>query len=224
MDDGQVNALFRKQLPFRIEVIGRGVSFKSNHSRRIVLEIDPLPTGYCDDGIRELADEGFRKAFDSWSWRSMIGRSAPDVCSVQTEPMLRLRSEEPLSLFLKHFLKMRLGPRLLVFEKGRGFDDYPWRSSAIDQAFLTWDAVQNYARTKDGALDPSISCAGFSESVAKHVVDQDFEHGVVSRCLCGSATTDASGTCRHHRNPTSRTLFNYYPFFEREGCPKLAEK
>lgn len=222
MDNRRIYALFRKQLPFQIPVLGRGVTFSASDSGRILIQIADLPTGLCDDGIRELEDEGFRKAFDKWEGRKEFGNPAPDLCYAESHPMCRLRNPTFTKEFLRFFLGTSIGVRLCICNTSVGLSTLPCRRAAIDQAFLTWNAITNYERTKDGQLDRTIACSGYRRTVSDHELHQGFGIGSLGRALCGSAVTDATGACHHHRRPASPTLFNHYPYFEREGYPELA--
>lgn len=210
MDQKAVNSRFRDQLPFSIVVLGRGVTFSQS------------ATGYVSTQIEENYKDVFDSAKTRWDDRKAVWIGGPDQRSNFAAMKTRLRSKESLQRFLLFLIGLPIGLRLLIFDKSIGFKKYIGRQSAINEAYLTWDAIQNWERDSNGRLKLSIACAGFRNRLAKHEREpSEIRANSVSLCMCWSNVSDSTGLCGAHKKSGSRNIFNHYPFFAVEGFPEL---
>ena len=211
MDKKAVNSRFRDQLPFSITVLGRGVTFSQS------------ATGNIATHIEENYKDTFNSAKTRWDHRKGMLFDGPDQRSIFAAMKSRLRTKESLQRFLLFMIGQPIGLRLLIFDKSIGFKKYIGRQSAINEAYLTWDAIQNWEHDSKGHLKMSISCAGYRNRLAKYESDPDeLRVNSVSLCMCSSNVSDSTGLCGTHKQSGSRNLFNHYPFFAVEGFPELA--
>ena len=212
LDETGINNRIRQQFPFRFLVLGRGVTFRESaaHSGRIAMDIE--------DGFSKVFDT----AFSDWELRRGIITSGTDESANCDAMKARLETKEFIKQFLKFFVRQPIGPRLLIFDKKKKFKHYVGRQAAINQAYLTWDAVNNWPRNSAGKLTFNIACAGYRKRLAKYESEPDeILPESLSRCMCSSIVTDLTGCCGTHKQEGERTLFTYYPFFKTEGFPEL---
>lgn len=216
LDDTAVNKRIRKQFPFRILVLGRGVIFRESaaHSGRIAIDIE--------DGFIDVVDAAFR----AWQHRRRTGiwMGGPEERAIFDAMKARLESKESMKRFLKFFVRQPIGPRLLIFDKKKKFKYYAGRQTAINEAYFTWDAVNNWPRNSSGKLTFNIACAGYRKRCSKFECEPGWilPHSL-ARCMCCSVVSDLTGCCSTHKQTGERTLFTYYPFFKTEGFPELTE-
>lgn len=210
MDQKAVIARFRDQLPFRIEVLGRGVVFRKSDSGDVAVDIEE---GYIDL---------FNSTKTRWYNRKSVQIDGPDQRANFAVMKARLKVKDSIQRFLGFFISQPIGVRLMILSKDTSFSRLVGRVSAINQAYLTWDAITNWERDAKNRLNLSIPCAGFRNRIAKHesnpiVIDTKS----LSWCMCSVNSSDTSGLCGTHKKPSHRNLFNYYPFFAAEGFPEL---
>lgn len=211
MDQKAVNSRFRDQLPFSIVVLGRGVAFSQS------------ATGHVATQIEENYKDVFDSAKTRWDGRKGMSYDGPKSRSIFAVMKSRLRTKESLQRFLLFIIGQPIGLRLFIFDKTIGFKKYIGRQSAINEAYLTWDAIQNWERDSKGHSKLSISCAGFRNRLMKYESDpDDLRVNSVSICMCSANVSDSTGLCGAHKKPGSRNIFNHYPFFAIEGFPELA--
>lgn len=206
MDDGSVNAMFRSQLPLRVTLLGHAITFSRNEAGKIKIS------------IAEDAEDRFETTRAKWENRKGYYSNGPDERDNFARMAARIHNHELIRSFVLAYLATPIGLRMMLIPSGNSFEDLTVRKEAFDEAYLTWDALTNWERTPKGKLKLSIPCAGFR---AKPTRDE-FDCGTVMHCLCAANVVDLSACCPAHRKPTSRTLFNHYPFFEREGQPELS--
>ncbi len=138
LDETAINKRIRQQFPFRFLVLGRGVTFRESdaHSGRIAMDIE----------------DGFSKVFDAavseWERRRGVSTSGTDESANFDAMKARLETKEFTKQFLKFFVRQPIGPRLLIFDKKKKFKHYVGRQTAINEAYFTWDAVNNWPRNR----------------------------------------------------------------------------
>lgn len=107
LDETAINARIRKQFPFQILVLGRGVTFRESaaHSGRIAIDIE-------DDFF-----DVFEKTIHEWEGRRGTGYSGCDESANFNKMRARLEKKESIKQFLKFFVRQPIGPRLLILDK-----------------------------------------------------------------------------------------------------------
>ncbi|MCA9115793.1 MAG: hypothetical protein KDA79_11970 [Planctomycetaceae bacterium] len=210
MNDGTVNSQFRQQLPFQVLVMGRSVTFDRSSTGKIAIDID--------DAFTDI----FESASSTWDHRKGIQINGPEQRSNFASMKERLHSKKSVRQFLLFLVRQPIGPRLFIFDQSQSFDRYIGRQAAINEAYLTWDALTNWERDRNGKLVLSIACAGYRKRLAKYESEPEkIVPASVSFCMCSSNVSDPTGCCGTHKKSGSRTIFNYYPFFKVEGFPEL---
>ena len=96
---------------------------------------------------------------------------------------------------------------MLTFDRGHDFRSYRDREAVINQTYLNWFATRYAAIRSDGRLKHAIPCPGYFKD---------------NQSMCRKSVLDSSGCCPSHRAPTAKTLFTFYPWFEREGFPEFS--
>jgi hypothetical protein len=155
---------------------------------------------FVDDSANDVLVEQAKDWFESRKWFTN-GLALSDTREDIT-------SKTAAASFLRFFLAQPIGPRILTFDRSRRYFSYVHRATAVDQAYLTWFALNYAARRADGRFKHAIPCAGYLRDV---------------RGTCYSSVLDASGFCPSHRKPKARTLFTFYPWFEEEGFPEFSD-
>lgn len=204
--------LFQAQLPFRIQVLGRDVTWLKSRENKLTADVG-------DKGDVEA----IQSAFQRWQSRRAIHSYGPAEGENYQQMERRLMKRETISLFLKFLFKMPIFPRLFLFKPPTTFVDFPARALAINEAILTWDAITNWKAKPNGKLYFSYSCAGYRIQPGDVLHDLVLTSpDVLSKFLCNSSTSEPTGCCSMHSRSNVRTIFNYYPFFEAEGVRELS--
>ena len=206
-----VHQRLHKQLPFTILVLGRRVTFSQIEGGRVGINSD-----------EEGKKRAIRLAMVEWDRRGQyIGGPADHEHLARMEG--RLLVKDYTAQFLKFFFSQPIGMPLCIFNTSIPFQEYNTRLIAINEAFLTWDAINHWPKKSDGKLAKLLPCAGFTSRIPQHECENDDNWKVMlGRYRCSTAVSDPSGLCPGHRKPDARTLFNFYPFFNTEGFPELA--
>ena len=138
MDDKAVNLRFRQQLPFRVVVFGRGVTFSQSANGHVATQIE--------DDYKDV----FKSAKTQWDNRKGIWIEGPEQRSNFASMKTRIQSKESIRNFLLFIICQPIGLRLFIFDKSLKFERYIGRQAAINEAYLTWDALRHWERDPDG--------------------------------------------------------------------------
>lgn len=205
-----VHQRLHEQLPFTIVVLGRRVSFKENEGRRVGIHVEEQAK------IREI-----RAAMKEWDRRSHW-IDGPDERDNLDLMEARFLNKDHTIRFLQFFLAQPIGQPLCIFDTPRPFEEYPQRLVAINEAFLTWDAINHWPRKPNGKMKLSISCGAFISRIPAYECQNDENWQVrLAHYRCVANVSDVSGFCGSHKKQGAKTLFNFYPFFKTEGFPEL---
>lgn len=195
---------FRSQLPRRIQVLGRKVIIKAS--------VDNQLEALISDKVPEKV---LRSEMQEWESRKFLGSTLGGEPFAIAECSVSVREASLVGDFLYFYIRQPICPRILSVKDGKSFRPYRGRQAAINQAFLTWFALNFYQRDRNGELTFAVPCAGYRSRIEKCYLHPNG----VRYCLCAASVLDPSGFCPHHRSPTAKTLFNHYPLFDIEDVP-----
>jgi hypothetical protein len=210
IDNREISARFVRQLPFAAQLFGREVQFSTPDGSKVHVQVDEKP----NEAI-------LMQAYRRWEGRKGVAGSAQEQRALYDSLHEKLADTRVLKEFVRAFLSLALGPRMLIFDKSKPFQTYPARCAAIDEAALTWYATNFAARDHERLLQP-IACAGYARMPTRERSLYARNDLGIPTWGCALNVSDVCGLCPRHKRPGSKTIFNFYPLFAAEGFPELA--
>ena len=196
--DAPFKSRFYSQLPIDVFVMGRKCTISQRGLCDVEVQVDdPVDAQVVANSVRTFV---LRK------WMSVEKGDKPIWLNKCDTPF---ESVNALKVFIHFFLEQPIGYRMLTFDRKRGFRAYEHRESAVNQAYLSWFSLKYAERARQGKFKYAIPCMGYFGD---------------NRSFCRSSVLDLSGCCHVHRKAASKTLFNFYPWFEREGFPEFSDQ
>lgn len=210
IDNREILARFFRQLPFAAQLFGREVQFSTPDGSKVHVHVD------------EKQNEAvLAQAYKRWEGRKGVVGSAQEQRALYDSLHEKLADARVLKDFVRAFLGLAHGQRMLIFDTTKPFQKYPARCAAIDEAALTWCA-SNFAKRDHERLLQAIACAGYARLPTRERTPYASNDLGIPTWGCASNVTDVCGLCPRHRKPGARTIFNFYPLFAAEGFPELA--
>jgi hypothetical protein len=141
---------FYAQLPIDVLVFGSACKLTALGSSDVAV--------FVDSSVDTEVVRKSQKSFECRKWMSTMVGDTP-LCLSECD--IPVTSPFAIADFVRFFLRQPIGPQMFTFERSRGFGSYHDRKAAVDQAYLTWFALQYAARRGNGKLKHAIPCSGY---------------------------------------------------------------